>query len=66
MVVDGKDMKNSLAYLDLPGGKYKIGHNVIKVVDNKIGPIIRDVDYKEINQNSEDGLLLMLEKYIDM
>ena len=36
------------------------------MVDNKIGPIIRDVDYKEINQNSEDGLLLMLEKYIDM
>ena len=40
-VGDGrKEMITSLGIFDLTGGECKIGHHVLKVVDDKIGPII--------------------------
>ena len=40
MGVGRKDMITFLGILDLTGGKSNIGHHVLKVVDDKIGPII--------------------------
>ena len=37
MGVGGKDMITYLGILNIPGGKSNIGHNVPKVMDNKIG-----------------------------
>ena len=52
--------------MDLPGFKLSIGYHVIKVVYNNTGPIIQEMDYKSINQNSEDGVLLKMEHDIEM
>ena len=43
-----------LVILDIPGVNSNIGNHVIKVMENKIGPTIRYMDYKYINQNEAD------------
>ena len=40
MVVGRKYMETFLGILELTGGKSNIGHNVLKIVDDNIGPII--------------------------
>ena len=49
MGVGGKYIIVLLGILDIPGFKYNIVQNVIKVMDNKIVPIIQEMDYKAIN-----------------
>ena len=60
MGVDGKDTKTCLGILDSPGNKSNIGHHILKVMNDKIVTIIQDIRHKEINQNKEDEVLLML------
>ena len=55
-----------LRILDIPGGRSSIVQHVLKVMDNKIGPIIQDMSYKPNNQNSEGGVLLKLEHNFDL
>ena len=66
MGVDGKYMTTFLDILDLPGGKSNIGRNITKVGDDKIEPIIQEMDSKPINRNVEDEVLLKLEHNIYM
>ena len=61
-----KDMKKCTGILNLSGFKLNIGYHVIKVLDNNTGPIIKEMDYKSINQNSEDEVLLKMEHDIEM
>ena len=42
--VDRKDTTTCLGTLDFPGGRSNIEHHVLKVVDNKIGPMIQYMD----------------------
>ena len=44
--VDGKYMKTLLGILDMTGDKSKNIQYLLKVVDNKIGPIICYMDHK--------------------
>ena len=64
--VGGKDMKICLEILDHTGSKSKIGQHVLKVVHDNIRTILQDVSHKEINQNTEDGLLLKLGHDVDL
>ena len=41
--VDRKDVTTRVAIFDLNGDSSNIGHYVLKVTDNKIGPIIQDM-----------------------
>ena len=50
MGVGMKDIITCLEILDLDVGESNIGRHVIKVVDTKIGPIIRDMEYKAIKK----------------
>ena len=61
MGVVGKDMTTYLDILDTTRGKSDIGHHVIKVVDDKTGRIIWQMDNEEINQHTENKALLKLE-----
>ena len=45
MGVDMKYMTTRLGTLDITGVKYNIGHPVLNVIDYKIVPITRDMDY---------------------
>ena len=65
MGVVGKDMSTYLGILDTTRGKSNIGHHVIKVVDDKTGPIIWQMNNEEINQHTEDKAILKLEHGID-
>ena len=38
--IDGTDIPTCLGILDIYGGKSNIGHNLVKVVGNKIEPIV--------------------------
>ena len=49
-----------LGILDLHGGMSNIGHHVLKLVDDKIEPIIRYMDHKTINQKVEAEVILVL------
>ena len=66
MVICGKYITTCLRILYFTGVKSNIGHHAFKVVYNHIGPIILYVAYKEINQNLEGGVLLMLDHYVDL
>ena len=52
MCLGGKDMTTYLGNLDLPVGKSNSLHNVLKIVDDKIRPIIQQVAQKSINLNA--------------
>ena len=66
MGVEDKDMKTCLGVLNLTVSKSNIGHHDIKVVYDKIGPIIQDTYHKSTKIFLEDEVLLMLEKNVDM
>ena len=46
MIVGGGEMTTLLCILDLTGGNFNIGHHVLNVVYDKIGPIIWDIGHK--------------------
>ena len=66
MGVGREETTTCLGILDFPGSNSNIGHHVLKFLDNNIGPIIQDMAYKEINQNSADEVLLTLEHGVDL
>ena len=55
-----------LGILGITGGKSKIGHHVLKVVDDKIGPIIWQMYYKSINKNTDYELPLKFEHNVEL
>ena len=56
-----KKLKKCLGFLYITGGKSKIGHHIIKVVNAKIGWIIWYIDHEAINKTAEYKVLLNLE-----
>ena len=46
MGVGWKETTTCIAILDILRGKSDIVHNMLKVVDNHIGPILREMSYK--------------------
>ena len=58
-------MTNALIYCTFLEAN-TIRHHVLKVVDNNIGTIFIDVDYKTINHNADDEVLLTLEHNVDL
>ena len=45
-------MTTCLGISDITGGKSNILYHVLKVVDDRIGPIILHMSHGEINQNA--------------
>ena len=52
--------------LCLPRFKSNIGYNVLKLVDNQIGPIILRMYPGSTNQNSYDEVLFILDHDIEL
>ncbi len=62
MVIDDKDIKTLLIYLDLPHA-WSFGTNAMKTLEDEVGEAIHDAANEDIEKGLEEDIELMLHQH---